>query len=327
MILIIFTYDNINMNHLEIKHLRMIRMIAGTNNLTRAARNLGLSQPALSQQLKDIEAKLGTALFLRTHKTMTLTRIGKKLLNQAKSIIEKIETAELEVIKAVNGETGVLKIGVRCMFCYKWLPGVIKQFQTAYPSVELDIGNSLEPEKDLISKTHDIIISTSFPRNPVISSIPLFEDEVLCVTSEDHALSQKKIMEIKDFEGVDMIAMVEKNGPSFYNFFLKDQGIRLRRYMIISHPEAVVDLVEAGLGVAILPRWFITPYTPTKHIHLCSLTSKKAFLEWKASYLNGKDIPHYQEEFIKIITTRSIVQHSRFQKDDRRNGYHNTLNK
>lgn len=298
-----------SMTNLEIKHLRMIRMIARTKNLTQAAKKLFVSQPALSQQLKEIEAKLGTALFFRTGKSMILTRIGKRLLNHARIIIDEIEKAELEVIKAVNGEAGELKIGVRCLFCYKWLPQVINLFQNKYPNVDLEISNSSDPEKDLISKAWDITISTAPVLNPKVSFTPLFEDEFLCVMSQEHPLSQRKFLEIADFQGVDMISMVEKTGPSFYAFFFKNKGIKLRRYMTITHPEAVVDLVEANLGIALLPKWFIFPYTKTRNIHTCHLTAKKTILQWKAGFLKEKTIPPFQKEFINIITSYPITDH------------------
>lgn len=297
------------MKNLEIKHLRMVQMIHRTKNLTKAAGNLFISQPALSQQLKDIEAKLGTDLFIRTGKHMVLTRIGEKLLIRADKIVAEIETAEREVASAIHGEKGELKIGVRCLFCYKWLPEIVKLFQDKYPNVDLFIGNSVDPEKDLMSNKYDITISTAPLKHPHISFIPLFEDEFLCVMSDRNPYSQRKFLEPEDFQGMDMISMVEKSGPSFYNFFFKDKGIRLRRYMTITHPEAVVDLAEAGLGIAILPKWFITPYTATKHIHTCHLTSKKTRLQWKACFLKEKPFPSFHREFMNIIISYPITNY------------------
>jgi LysR family transcriptional regulator for metE and metH len=100
------------MSNLEMRHLRMIKTIAETGNLTKAAYKLCISQPALSQQLKDIEEKLGTNIFFRTKKKMILTEIGKKLLQTANTVIEEINRAEMEVSKAVYGDAGELKIGV-----------------------------------------------------------------------------------------------------------------------------------------------------------------------------------------------------------------------
>jgi LysR family transcriptional regulator for metE and metH len=292
--------------HLEIKHLRMIRMIARTNNLTLAAKNLHISQPALSQQLKDIEGKLGAGLFYRTGKSMILTRIGKKLLGYSEDIIKKVEAAEQEVAKSITGVKGELKVGVRCLFCYRWLPGVIVRFQHVYPNIDLTVGNSPDPEKDLMSGTFDITVSTAPVLNPRLDSAPLFEDEFLCVMSDEHPLSRKPFLEADDFEGQNMIAMVEKSGPSFYRFFFENKGIHIGRYMTVTHPDAVVDLVEADLGIAILPRWFIEPYKEKKQISTCSLTSGKTRLQWNASFLKDDNRPVYLQVFIEMISSMPL---------------------
>ena len=77
--------------------------------------------------------------------------------------------------------------------------------------------------------------------------------------------------------------------------------------MTITHLEAVVELVEAGLGIAILPKWFIAPYAATKKIHTCHLTSKKTRLQWNASYLKDNAISAYQTAFINSIISYPIL--------------------
>ena len=131
------------MADLEIKHLRMIRMIARTNNLTKAAEKLFISQPALSQQLINIENRIGAKLFFRNGKNMVLTKIGNKLLNSAHIILDEIDKAEKEVAKEVHGENGELKICIRCVFCFKWIPSVVKEFQIKYPNIDIIIDNVL----------------------------------------------------------------------------------------------------------------------------------------------------------------------------------------
>lgn len=295
------------MTHLEIKHLRMLDMITRTNNMTRAAENLHISQSALSQQLKDIEHKLEAGLFFRTGKKMVLTRIGKKLLERGRPIIDRIERAELEVARTVNGETGELKIGVRCVFCYQWLPDVIKKFRDKFPNVDIEIGNSIFPEKDLISGRFDIAISAAEKMDKRIAYTPLFEDDMLCTMSSGDRFSRKKCLEPRDFHGADMIALVEKSNHSFYQELLFDQGIQPRRYMTIAHPGAMVELIAAGLGIGMLPGWFVTPHTKTKDIVTCPLTANGMRLEWKATYLKGNPVPPYQKEFLRIINTQEFL--------------------
>ena len=141
------------MGILEIKHLKMVRAIVETGNLTRAAQALCLSQSALSQQLKDVETKLGTRLFHRTRKQMLLTPMGKKIRDTAEAIIRSLEDTEEDIARVVNGEAGELKVGTQCVFCYRWLPGVMGTFQEKYPQVELSIGHSADAAQELSTTT------------------------------------------------------------------------------------------------------------------------------------------------------------------------------
>ncbi len=293
------------MTDLEIKHLRMIQTIARTNNLTRAAEKLFISQPALSQQLINAENRIGTKLFTRNGKKMVLTKIGNRLLDSAHVILDELEKVEQEMAQEVNGEKGELKIGIWCVFCFKWIPSVVNQFHEIYPNVDIIIGNSQFPEEDLLSKTYDIAITSTYSpiMNSKISYAHIFEDELLCVMSGDHPLSHRKYLNFEDFEGADYIALTE-NGSKYF----KDKGIRLRRFMTIPYPETIVDLVEAGLGLAFLPKWYVYPHTLTKNIHTCRLTKKKHILQWNAHFLKEGSKPAYQDEFIKTIVSHAIVE-------------------
>ncbi len=294
------------MNSLEIKHLRMVRAIHPTGNLTRAAASLFVTQSALSQQLKEIESRLGADLFHRTGKQMVLTKIGRMLLGRGEKILDWIEKAELDIDRAVNGETGELKVGVRCLFCYMWLPAVLKQFRESYPNVALEIRNSARPDEDLISRRIDIAVSASDHFDPAVDFSFLFQDQVVVVMPKDHVHSRKKALELKDFHGTDIISLVEKSRHYFFYNLLKDRQIKPRRYMTISHPEAMVDLIAAGLGIGILPRWFAAPYVKQKKLVTCPLTASGTTLQWKASWLKGKQVPGFLRAFVRLVSDRAI---------------------
>ena len=117
------------MSFLEIRHLKLIKTINETGNMTRAAEKLFLTQPALSHQLLDLEGKLEIPLFHRTKKKMILTQAGKMLLKSAEKVLLEIKQAEREISKMVHGETGVLRIGTTCVLSYKWLPNIMHQLQ------------------------------------------------------------------------------------------------------------------------------------------------------------------------------------------------------
>src|SRR5438445_11486857 len=90
---------------LEVRHLRLVAAVADVGSLTRAGDQLHLTQPALSHQLRDIESRLGTALFLRVGKRLVLTPAGGRLLTTATEVLERLEGVEGE-IRAMRRDRG-----------------------------------------------------------------------------------------------------------------------------------------------------------------------------------------------------------------------------
>lgn len=293
---------------LEIKHLRMVRMLHQTGNMTRAAQHLFITQPALSQQLKEIENRLGADLFFRTGKKMVITPIGNKLLSRADTIIQELETAELEIAKAVHGDKGELRIGVRCLFCYQWLPRILKTFQHRFPNVDISVTNSVRPNEDLVANNIHIAISAADTIDNRLDFQPLFDDEMLCTMSTQHPLSQKKWIDFKDFQGAAIIALVEKPLHSFYESLVYSKGIVPKRYMTVPHPDAMVDLIAEDIGIGIMPRWYITPMAAVKQIKTAPLTAKGVVFRWKATFLKTDNLPVYHKAFLTLLSNTPLFK-------------------
>src|SRR5688500_9694874 len=113
---------------IEIKHFQLIRAIADAGSMTRAAQKLFLTQPYLSDQLKEIETRLGARLFLRVNKSMVLTPQGKRMLDAADEILAKVAAVEKDITGESN-KVQQLRITTQCYTCYHWLPLLMKKFQ------------------------------------------------------------------------------------------------------------------------------------------------------------------------------------------------------
>ncbi len=109
---------------LELRDLRMVRMIVEAGNLTKAASRLNISQPALSRQLLDLEARLGASLFQRQPRSMILTDIGREVLKVADEVIERIGQTERTIARRLDGHCGELKFGVHCIFSFSCVNGL-----------------------------------------------------------------------------------------------------------------------------------------------------------------------------------------------------------
>ena len=289
------------MNKLEIKHLRMVSGIAETGNMTKAAENLCLSQSALSQQLKDIENKLGADLFFRARKKMILTPIGKKLLDTARFVTRMMEDTEQEIASRVCGERGELKIGVQCLFCYKWLPRAIHIFQKKFPEVELIIGTATDLAADLETGKFDFVVSAAPIGDERFSYVPLFHDSMVCVVPADHILSGRQYVNIEDFSRFKLIAHAEREKNRFFQALLKPQGIEPKRYLTVDQPQAMLEMVVAGLGVGIFPAWAVREAVRNGLVTALPLTAEGIPVKWHAVSLPAGTVPIIQHEFVKII--------------------------
>lgn len=295
------------MGCLEIKHLRMISAIADTGNMTRAAQHLCISQSGLSQQLKHIENKLAVDLFFRTPKRMIPTAMGHQLLATASAVIDTVEAAETIIERAVSGEAGEFRIGVHCIFCYKWLPHVMERFQRQFPGIDVEIGNASDAGRELLSKRFDIVISAVSAGDDTFAQEPLFEDQLVCIMAVDHPLSERPFVRYADFQHHKFITHVEKAQSRFYQQALQSREIEPRGVMTVSSPQAIVAMVSADLGLSISPAWAIRSAVETRCVCARPITRSGLPVTWRAVYLKSGQMPVYQQAFIRDITHLDVA--------------------
>jgi LysR family transcriptional regulator, regulator for metE and metH len=294
------------MTKIEVKHLCLIKTIAGTGNLTRAAEKLCLTQSALSQQLQDIEEKLEAPLFFRTSKKMILTPAGERLLQTAHGVLDQLRLAELDIGKLVHGETGLLRIGTTCLLCYKWLPSVMKSLQAIYPKIEMELWTAYDYTKSLLERELDVIITTSMDKHQDIHFEPLFEDEIVVIMNPQNPLKAKSFVRADDLAGVTLISYRDPVKGDLYQYYLAPAGIRIEKSMKVEHPQAAVEMVKAGFGVSLFPRWSVETQLKSGELHGHRFTKKGVHMTWGAASLKDASIPAYQKEFVNLIVGKDV---------------------
>src|SRR5258705_12004514 len=124
---------------LEVRHLRLVRAVAAFGGLTSAGRELHLTQSALSHQLRDVETRLGTPIFLRVGKRMVLTSAGERLLRSAEEILGTLERTEAAIRGLAAVGRGRLRVSTGSYTQYHWLPLALKRFRPVCPNVDVQI--------------------------------------------------------------------------------------------------------------------------------------------------------------------------------------------
>src|SRR3981189_1674589 len=290
--------------NLEIRHLKLLTAVADEESVTAAGKRLHLSQSALSHQLRDAEEKLGTALFLRLGKRMALTAAGTKLVEAARRILKDLKTAEMEVL-GLNGDThGVIRLSTECYTCYHWLPPVLSSFHSRFPKVEvcIDMAATHNPAEGLLAGNLDLAVMNSPPENKSLHLSLLCEDELLVIMSPQHPLAARRRIQPQDFAGETILIYPPREESTLILKVLEPAGVTPGRIMEIPLTEAIVEMVAAGVGIAFLACWSVSPHLESKKIVGRTLGNPGFRRRWYAVTLRNRPKAAYMTDFLSLLT-------------------------
>ena len=245
------------MHGIELRHVRLVKAIARHGTMTRAAGELALTQSALSQQLLELEARLGVPLFLRTGRRMVATDAGEGFLAHGERILVEVAALHTWLDSLQHGDVGTLRVSTDNILSLRWLPGAMQRLRARYPRVSVRIGRG----HDLLTELADgkLDIGITFPRAVPrdIELLPLFEDELLGVLPRDHALCARPVLDVRELSGQNLIYHMELKGSALSRLLLEPHRVELASVTVVEQPEAIIELVKSGFGITILPRWSV----------------------------------------------------------------------
>jgi LysR family transcriptional regulator for metE and metH len=290
---------------LEIRHLRLVREVSLAGSLTRAGAVLHLTQSALSHQLRDIESRLDTPLFLRVGKRMILTPAGERLLRSADDVLATIEQTEEAIRRLAGAERGLLRLTTECYTCYHWLPALMKRYRRAHPGVDvrIDATATSQPLAHLLDGRLDIAIVSDPVRDRRIVTERLFDDEMVVIVEPRHSLAARPFVRAEDFAGETLLTYSSKEDSTVYQRILVPSGITPAAMQQVQLTEAMIELVKAGLGVAVLAWWAVEPSVRAGSIRALPLTRRGYKRVWRAATLKDLARVPYVREFIDLIAT------------------------
>jgi LysR family transcriptional regulator for metE and metH len=252
--------DRMRDSVLEARDLRLVSAIIDHGGVTAAARALHVTQSAASHQLRDLEDRLAARLFERRSRRMVPTEAGRALAEAAARVLPELVRAEREVRQLGAAPRRTLAMAVACSTAYHWLPGVIDALAARHPDVELKI--AVEATSDPLGALLDdrLDLAVCHPVGEVRGAVlePLFEDEIVAVLAPTHPLAARPWLCRGDLASETLLAHVV-TGPDA-------EAVRRAMFDAQVNPvlrqvpltDALLELVRAGQGVGIVPRWGLT---------------------------------------------------------------------
>jgi DNA-binding transcriptional LysR family regulator len=242
----------------EVRHLRYFLAVAEELHFSRAAERVGIAQPALSQQIKRLEASVGVELFRRTKRRVALTPAGAAMVVPARTALSAVAATRTAAQRASRGEVGQLTIGFIESAAAAVIPQAVRRFRHDHPDVgltlrELSVDAQLE---GLRSRALDLgIVRTPIHDSELVLE-PLIEEGLVAGVPEGHALASRRRIGPAKLATEPLVLLSRDVVPG-----LHDQVIALlqehRPGATIAQEatsiQAVLGLVAAGLGITLLP--------------------------------------------------------------------------
>ena len=243
---------------MELRTLRSFVPVAEELHFGRAARRLAITQPPLSLAIRHLEEELGVTLFARTRRSVALTHAGDTFLEQARSVLARAAEAVHLAQAADRGEIGRLSIGYMSASIFTLLPAVLREFAARHPGVRLDLRELTLPQQIAALRAGDI--HAGFVRPPVtdaeLASVSLLEEPLRVALPAGHPLAATARIRARRLASEPFVMFQRSPGLVLHDLvlgFCLRQGFAPRVAQEASQTHAVVGLVSAGIGVALVP--------------------------------------------------------------------------
>jgi LysR family transcriptional regulator for metE and metH len=294
---------------MEIRHLRLVAAIADLGSVTKAAGRLHLTQSALSHQLRDVESRLATPLFLRVGKHMVLTPAGQRVRDAADRVLGDLQRTEDEVRRLGIDGAGEIRVCTQCNTGYHWLPPLLKAFNQKHPRVQVAIAVDAtnRPVEHLLAGRLDIAILTDPVDDRRVRVRPLFKDEMVALVARDHRLAARTWIRPEDVADEHLLLYASDPRDSFmFRRVLEPAGVTPKRVSFVMLSEAILEMAKAGIGIGIMPRWSAQPAIQARALVALSITRRGMHRQWSAATLQSQAEPAYLRDFIELVATRAL---------------------
>ncbi len=295
---------------LEIRHLRLVAAVDDLGSLTRAGERLHLTQSALSHQLRDIESRLGTALFLRVGKRLVLTPAGERLLASARDVLDRLDRTEGEIRQMAEDRVGLIRLSTECYTCYHWLPPLLAKFRPAFPRVDvrIDVAATHRPLERMLAGKLELAIVSSPVKDRRLTVRPLFDDELVVISSPDHRFARQTHVKLADVRDETLFVYPPRDESLVLQNVLVPAGAPPARVEEVQLTEAITELVRAGLGIAILAPWAVRPLVERGALTARRLTARGLRRRWSAVMPKDLAAVDYIAGFVDLMSRNTPKQ-------------------
>jgi DNA-binding transcriptional LysR family regulator len=291
------------MRSINLDHLQAFADVIELGSFSAAAERLGLTQPAVSLQVRALEKRLGVRLVERVARRATATAAGEELLAHVRRIDASVTAATDAMARRASGAVGRVRLGTGATACIYLLPPVLRELRQRFPSLDIVVstGNTSDILKSLDDNAIDLGLVTLPAPGRMFEVTPLLEDEFVAITSKEDDRLQATVTP-EALSGLPVV-LYEPGGNTrrIVDGWFARAGLTLRPVMALGSIEAIKELVGAGLGCAVLPRMAVPSHGSRTPITVHALAPR---LHRSLALVLRRDKPLYRglREVVNALT-------------------------
>lgn len=289
---------------LDTRQLQAFEHLCQTGSFTRTAKQLLVTQSAVSHSLRSLEKEAGCKLIKKQGKQIRLTEAGERLLAFARPWLEEMNRVRDEIRSSDDQGVPRIRLGASDQICRFLLPPLLKEFSNLEPRCKFEIRglDTLDCLNLLSSNEVDLSLTVEpFPRSDYLF-IPCFSDELVVVTYPEHSWAKKGIVCWRDINGEKFI-LPNRRGFTFraIHDFLSNKGIQLNSFMEMNSSETTKELIKHKFGIGILADWFVAKEVESGELVSLPLGPRRLIRPWGISTLKSHSLGTAERAFIKCV--------------------------
>lgn len=252
---VLFDYYFLAIN-LTIKHYRVFVTVAQAGSFRLAAERLGVSQPALSVTIRQMEEELDLPLFTRTTRRVELTAIGADFLPMAERVLKDFDASAADIRDLVRRKRGRVIVACLPSLGLRFMPEILRRFGIRHPDIAVQILDDATTDMmvRVARNQADFCISSNWRVDQELRFTPVLNDTYVAVLPLQHPLSRKLVLRWKELVGGPFIAMAQgTHTRELMDAALAKKKLAVYPFYVASQIQTIVGMVEAGMGVAALP--------------------------------------------------------------------------
>lgn len=291
----------------DVKLLKTFLTLTNEGSFTSAAKNLGLTQSAVSQQIRLLEREVGAELLIRSNKVVGLTPAGEILRQGAHHILESLEQAQSLIAEQSAQGGGRLRVGAPPTVCQRLMPQVLSAFHRHLPATNIALIAAEEAavEERLARRDLEFAIALMPVRHKVLAVRELGRDELVLVVRSDDPLSGLERVAASHLRSRAMILPPSPNREyEVWSRFLLESGVFPKVAVETNSLEAAIALVRDGLGVAVAPRWALDG--TWQDVGAVPIGRTGLWRHWAVAYPAALHLTAIHRTFLKICSEQIV---------------------